>query len=93
MAANLLGVTVLFIASGTDVHPDLFGPFLAEEVAVAKQLRAEGIVKAAFRRASGGGIVSIMEAASLEEAVEQLRRLPLVREGLLAFELTEVTEM
>jgi muconolactone delta-isomerase len=84
---------VLFIASGTDLRPDLFGPFLAEEAATVQQLRAEGTVKAVFKRASGGGVITIVEAASPEEAAEQLGRLPLVREGLLAFELTEVIEL
>jgi hypothetical protein len=82
-----------FIATGTDLHPDRFGPFMAEEAAVVKQLRAQGTVRAVFKPASGGGVISIVEAATLAEAVEQLGRLPLVREGMLAFDLTEVTEL
>ncbi|TWP43311.1 hypothetical protein FKR81_42665 [Lentzea tibetensis] len=82
-----------FIASGTDVHPERFGPFLADEGAVLEQLRAQGTVKAVFKRVFGGGVVSLVEADSVEQAVEQLARLPLVREGLLRFELTEVAEL
>ncbi|MEV4754522.1 hypothetical protein AB0J86_05295 [Micromonospora sp. NPDC049559] len=84
---------MIFIASGTDLRPNEFGPFMAEEAEVLEQLRAGGTVKAVFKRVSGGGVISVVEAATVEEAVEQLERLPLVREGLLTFELTEVTEL
>jgi hypothetical protein len=84
---------VYFIAVGTDVRPDEFGPYMAEEGAVLARLRAEGTVRSVFKRVAGGGVFTIVEAASLNEAVGQLDRLPLVREGLLSFELTEVVEL
>jgi muconolactone delta-isomerase len=82
-----------FIAVGTNVRPDEFGPFMAEESAVLAELRAQGTVTSVYRRAAGGGVFTMVEAASLDEATRQLGRLPLVREGLLAFELIEVVEL
>jgi hypothetical protein len=79
-----------FIATGTNVHPELFEPYLAEERAVVAQQRAEGFVKALYIRVDGGGVISVMEADSPDEAARQLARLPLVRHGLLTFALTEV---
>jgi len=69
-----MGATVYFIGAGTDLHPDRFRPFMAEEAAVLEQLRAQGTVKAVFKPVSGGGDISVVEAATAEEAVEQLRR-------------------
>jgi hypothetical protein len=37
-------------------------------------------------------VIGLVEAATHADAVEQLNRLPLVREGLLSVELVEVTE-
>jgi muconolactone delta-isomerase len=82
-----------FIAVGTDVRPEEFGPFMVEEAAVLAELRAQGTVKSVFKRVAGGGVYTIVEAPTADEALRQLERLPLVREGLLAFELTEVVEL
>lgn len=57
------------------------------------ELRAEGMVTAVFKRVAGGGVYTFVEAASHDEAVRQLGRLPLVREGLLAFDLVEIAEL
>jgi muconolactone delta-isomerase len=82
-----------FIAVGTDVRPELFGPFMADEAAAIAELRAQGTVTSVFKRVAGGGVFTIVEAASPDEADEQLGRLPLVREGLLRFEVVEVVEL
>jgi hypothetical protein len=82
-----------FIAAGTGEHPERIGPYLPEEGAVVAELRREGTLKAVYLRADGRGVFNVVEAASLAEATQQLARLPLVREGLLSFELTEVTQL
>jgi uncharacterized protein YciI len=38
-------------------------------------------------------VISILEAPSLQEAREQMNRLPFVAHGLLTFDYTEITEL
>jgi hypothetical protein len=82
-----------FIAVGTDVRPEAFGPYLPEERAVLAQLRQEGVVTAVYRQVPEGVIFSVMEATNRPAAIAHMARLPLVREGLLSFELFEVTAL
>lgn len=56
-----------FLATGAIVHPDKIEPLMAEESRVLNELRAEGIVTAAFRRVSGSGVVSFVRGDSLDE--------------------------
>lgn len=82
-----------FFATGTITQPDKIGPHMQEETRVLNKLREEGIVREAFRRTAGHGVLGIFEAASLEELQAQLGRLPFVALGFMTFEYTEVTEL
>jgi len=64
-----------------------------EETRVLDQLREEGIVREAFRRTNGRGVIGIFVGPSLAEVQAQVSRLPFVALGLLHFEYTEVTEL
>jgi hypothetical protein len=82
-----------FLATGTLTDLSQAGPHQEEETRVLSELRARGLVREAFRRAAGPGVVSILEASSLQEAQEQMSRLPFVALGLLTFEYTELIEL
>ena len=82
-----------FFATGTITQPDQIGPHLQEEERVLKDLREEGIVREAFRRTSGHGVIGIFSAPSLEELRTQIGRLPFVALGFMTFDYTEVTEL
>jgi muconolactone delta-isomerase len=82
-----------FFATGHVSHPDQLGPLLAEEKRVLAELREQGLVREAFTPAGGHGVISIIEAPSLEEARTQMARLPFVAHGLLTFDYTEVNEL
>lgn len=82
-----------FFATGTITQPDKIGPHLQEESQILKELREDGIVREAFRRTAGPGVIGIFEADSLEELRVQLRRLPFEALGFMTFEYTEVTEL
>jgi muconolactone delta-isomerase len=64
-----------------------------DEDRVLAELRAEGVVREAFRRTGGPGVVGIFEGPSLGEVQAQIGRLPLVALGVLTFEYDEVTEL
>jgi hypothetical protein len=82
-----------FLATGTLTDLSHASPHQEEETRVLTELRERGLVREAFRRAAGPGVVSILEASSLQEAQEQMSRLPFVALGLLTFEYTELIEL
>jgi hypothetical protein len=81
------------LATGTLTQPGQIGPHQQEETRVLNELRKQGIVKEAFRKAAGHGVISILQASSLEEAQEHMGRLPFVALGLMTFEYAELIEL
>jgi muconolactone delta-isomerase len=82
-----------FFATGHVTSPDKIGPFLEEEKRVLSELRQQGLVREAFTPVGGHGVISFLEASSLQEAREQMSRLPFVAHGLMTFDYTEVAEL
>jgi hypothetical protein len=82
-----------FLATGILTDLSQARPHQEEETRVLTELRERGLVREAFRRATGPGVVSILEASSLEEAREQMSRLPFVALGILTFEYSELIEL
>jgi uncharacterized protein YciI len=82
-----------FFATGTLIHPEQIGPLLEEEKRVLAELRQQGLVREAFTRTGSHGVISILEAPSLEEARAQMNRLPFVAHGIMTFDYTEITEL
>jgi uncharacterized protein YciI len=82
-----------FFATGHLISPDQIGPLMEEEKRVLSELRQQGLVREAFTPVGGHGVISILEASSLQEAREQMNRLPFVAHGLLTFDYTEITEL
>lgn len=62
-------------------------PYLKEESARAWELYQSGIVRELHFRVDRPGALLVLEAASVEEAKKTLATLPLVREGLIEFDL------
>jgi uncharacterized protein YciI len=84
---------MFFLATGTLSDPSQIGPHQQEENRVLAELREQGLVREAFRKADGPGVIGVLEAASLEEAEAHMGRLPFVALGLLSFEYTELVEL
>lgn len=82
-----------FLATGTLTDAGKIGPHQEDETRVLAELREQGLVREAFRKASGPGVISILLASSLEEAQAHMGRLPFVALGLLTFEYTELIEL
>jgi muconolactone delta-isomerase len=82
-----------FFATGHVTHPDRIGPHLQEEKRVLTELRQQGLVREAFTPVGGHGVISILQAPSLEEAREQMNRLPFLAHGLMTFDYTEIIEL
>lgn len=84
---------MIAIARGSITEPDKLGPFIDDEMRVVEQLKAEGVMKALYRRAAGPGVVIILEGDSIDAVCERINTLPVVVEGLMTLEYEEVYEI
>lgn len=66
---------------------DAFAPHLKAEAARLWELQAQGLVREAHFRADRHTAVLVLECASEAAAHEALASLPLVREGLITFDV------
>jgi uncharacterized protein YciI len=82
-----------FFATGNVIHPEQIGHYLDEEKAVLAELRQQGLIREAFTRTGSHGVISILEAPTLEDARTQMNRLPFVAHGIMTFDYTELTEL
>ncbi|MCE2493885.1 MAG: hypothetical protein J4F40_15005 [Alphaproteobacteria bacterium] len=79
---------IVAIAHRSDKHePEDFAPHLDAESAYAMKLYAEEKVRELYSRSDGKGAVLVVEAENEEEAEEILGGLPLVKLGMLSFDL------
>jgi muconolactone delta-isomerase len=67
--------------------------YRAEEDRVLDELRAEGVVSAAYRRTDGAGVLGIVHGADLASVKAELARLPFVAHGFIEFEYVEVVSL
>ena len=81
------------IARGSITEPDKLGPFIDDEMRIVEQLKAEGVMKALYRRAAGPGVVIVLEGASMDAIREQMSTLPFVLQGLMTLDYEEVYEI
>ena len=84
---------MIAIARGSITEPQKLGPFIDDEMRVVEQLKAEGVMKALYRRAAGPGVVIIVEGESIDAIRERMDTLPFVVEGLMTLKYDEVYEI
>lgn len=66
---------------------DRFQPHLKAEARQVWELYQAGVIREIYFRGDRSAAVLVLESTGLDEARRELDRLPLVREGLIAFEL------
>ncbi len=69
------------------VADEAFEPYLRAEAKRAWELHQSGVIREMYFRADRDEAVLILECGSVKEAVKQLATLPLVKAGLIAFEV------
>jgi muconolactone delta-isomerase len=84
---------VIAIARGSITEPHKLGPFIDDEMRVVEQLKAEGIMKALYRRAAGPGTVILLEGPSMDDIRDRMNTLPFVVERLMTLEYEELYEI
>jgi hypothetical protein len=85
---------MIVIAKGSITRPDALGPYLDDEMRVMRELKAEGVIKSAYRRAAGPGFYFILEGPSIDAVREQIdANLPFVIEDLATLEYDAIYEI
>ena len=82
------------IAKFSITRPDALAPYRDDEMRVVGELKAEGVIKTAYRRAAGPGGYFILEGPSIDAVREQIdATLPFVIENLATLEYDEIYEI
>ena len=84
---------MIAIARGSITEPHKLGPFIDDEMRVVEELKAEGVMRALYRRAAGPGVVILLEGESMHAMRERMNTLPFVVEGLMTLEYEEIYEI
>jgi hypothetical protein len=84
---------MIVFARGSVTDPDAVGPYVEEEMRVLGELKSEGVIQAAYRRANGPGVYLILEGSSVNAVQERVDSLPFVVEGLMTLEYEEIYEI
>ena len=69
------------------VKPEQFQPHLKEETEHVWELYQSGVIRELYFRADRSEAVLMLECADLDEAREALQSLPLVKAGLITFDI------
>jgi len=81
------------IAKFSITRPDALAPYRDDEMRVVGELKAEGVIKTAYRRAAGPGGYFILEGPSIDAVRERVDALPFVIENLMTLEYDEIYEI
>jgi hypothetical protein len=85
---------MIVIAKGSIPRPDALAPHLDDEMRVLRELKADGIIKSAYRRAAGPGFYFLLEGPSIDAVRERIdTTLPFVIENLATLEYDEIYEI
>jgi hypothetical protein len=84
---------VIGIAKFSVARPDALSPYLDDEMRVLGELKAEGVIKSAYRRSAGPGGYFLLEGPSIDAVRERVDTLPFVIENLMTLEYDEIYEI
>ena len=84
---------MIVFARGSIADPSALAPYLEEEKRVLRELKVEGVIKAAYRRTAGPGAYLLLEGTGIDAVRERMNTLPFVAEGLMTLEYDEIYEI
>ena len=84
---------MIVLAKGSITRPDALAPHVNDEMRVVEELKAEGIMKAVYRRAAGPGVYLLLEGSSIDAIRGRVDTLPFVVEGLMTLDYEEIYEI
>ena len=84
---------MIVLARGSIADPTAVPQYAEDEMRVVGELKAEGVIKAAYRRAAGPGVYLLLEGTSIDSVRERMDTLPFVAEGLMTLDYDEIYEI
>jgi hypothetical protein len=84
---------VIVLARGSIANRDALAPHRAEEERAVAQLKADGVIKAAYRRSAEPGVYVVLEGSGIDAVAERVNTLPFVVEGLMTLDYEEIYEI
>ena len=84
---------MIVLARGSITKQDALAPYINDEMQVVEELKAEGIMKAVYRRAAGPGVYLLLEGSSIDAIRDRVDTLPFVVEGLMTLDYEEICEI
>jgi hypothetical protein len=84
---------MIVLAKGAITDPHGLAPHVEEEMRVLGELKAEGVIKTAYRRAAGPGVYLVLEGSTIDGVRERGDKLPFVVEGLMTLDYEEIYEI
>ncbi len=84
---------MIVLAKGSITNPDALGPQVNDEMRAVEELKAEGVMKAVYRRAAGPGVYLLPAGSSIDAIRDRVDTLPFVAEGLMTLDYEEIYEI
>ena len=83
---------MIVLAKGPITKPNALAPDIDDEMRVVEKLKAEGVMKALYRRAAGAGVYLLLKGSSIDAIQDRVDTLPFVVEGLMTLDYEEIYE-
>lgn len=84
---------MIVLAKGSIANPEALAPYIEDEMRVVGELKADGVVKAIYRRAAGPGVYLLLEGSSIDAIRERMDTLPFLLEGVMTLDYDEIYEI
>ncbi len=84
---------MIILAKGSITEPGALGPHVDNEMRAVAKLKAEGVIKAIYRRATGPGVYLILDGPNADSLRDRVDTLPFVIEGLMTLDYDEIYEI
>jgi hypothetical protein len=84
---------MIVFARGSITDRDALAPHRDEEMRVVARLKADGVMKAVYRRTAEPGVYLVLEGSNIDAVAERVNTLPFVVEGLMTIDYEEIYEI
>jgi muconolactone delta-isomerase len=84
---------MIVFARGSIADPEALAPHREAEMRAVVQLKADGVMKAVYRRTGEPGVYLVLEGASVDAVAKRVNTLPFVLAGLMTIDYEEIHEI
>ena len=81
------------LATGKFIDRSKIQALLKDEIEKVHALGRDGVLLSAYRRSDGDGVVLIWQVDSVDQARARTSELPFAKNGVLAFDFTEIAPL